>query len=324
MKVEVKVPKISKEVDKITILKWFKEVGDRVKEKDVLAEGTTKKIIFDIKSPVSGRIEEICVKEGEEVPLDTTIAVIDSKFNSFVSQNVSQEKVKLTIRERIPITGVQKEIKEHIWKSIQSTVHVTEVIKADITLLNELLERNAFSRENEEIKILDVLIKAAALSLPYFPALNSYAGKDEIISYKNINIGFTVFTEKSLIVPVIKDVDKKEVYTIYRERRALTQKAKTGTLSISDISGGTFSIVDLSLSNIFFFNPIINYPQVAVLGIGSMQNEISVIHKKIEVRKILYIMISFDQRLITGIYASGFLNRIKSILEEPDKIFSMN
>lgn len=321
MKIEVKAPKISEEINKITIVKWFKGLGDRVKEQDVLAEGTTKKIIFDIKSPASGRIEEILVKEGEEVPSDTVIAVIDSKSNFSAPQNILQEKVKLTVRERIPITGVQKEIKEHIWKSVQSTVHVTEVIKVDITLLNELLERNAFSRENEEIKILDILIKAVALSLPYFPALNSCAGKDEIISYKDINIGFTVFTEKSLIVPVIKSVDKKEVYEIYKERKALTQKAKTGTLSISDVSGGTFSIVDLSLSNVFFFNPIINYPQVAVLGIGSVQDELSVRHKKIEVRKILYITISFDQRLITGIYASGFLNKIKGILEEPDKIF---
>jgi len=321
MRIEVKVPQISKEVTKITIVKWFKEKGDRVKKQDILAEGTTKKIVFDIKSPVSGRIKEILVKEGEEVPSNTVVAIIDSRYAPVMSQDIAEERLKLTVRERVPITGVQKEIKEHIWRSAQSTVHVTEVIKADITLLTKLLEKKAFSMDNEEIKILDILIKAAALSLPYFPMLNSYVSDDEIISYKDINIGFTVFTEKSLVVPVIRNVDRKEIYEIGKERELLIKKVKTGMLSVADIEGGTFSTVDLSLSNVFFFNPIINYPQVAVLGIGSVQDELSVSHGEIKIRKILYVTISFDQRIITAICASGFLNRIKEVLEEPDRIF---
>ncbi|AJF60971.1 hypothetical protein QT06_C0001G0121 [archaeon GW2011_AR15] len=220
---------------------------------------------------------------------------------------------KVTRRE---LKGVRKTIAKNLVEAHLATVPVTTMHDADVTGLWEAREKEKISAEKKGVKLtfLPYIIKAATEALKKHPEINSTLEGDEIVLKNYYHIGFAVDTDDGLIVPVVKDADKKSLMELAKELAELGEKARARKLGIDEIKGGSFSITNLGSVGVKYFTPVINYPESAILGLGSIGNMPVASENDIKIRKILPLSLTFDHRVIDGAQASRFmLDLIKNL-----------
>lgn len=227
--------------------------------------------------------------------------------------------------ERIPLRGIRKRIAEHMHKSKTTAAHFTYVDEVDMTELIQLREQMKPLAEQKGVKLtyLPFIVKASVAALKEMPLLNASLDETtgEIVLKKYYNIGFATATEDGLIVPVIKDADRKSLLEIAAEIERLAKAAREGKIALQDIQGGTFTITSLGALGGLFATPIINYPEVAILGIHEIKKRPVVKDDQIVIRDIMYVSLSFDHRLIDGDVGARFCKKIISYLENPKLLF---
>jgi len=223
--------------------------------------------------------------------------------------------------ERVPVRGLRKIVAERMAKSIHTTAQVTHVDEADMTELVLLREAFKGSAEKRGVKLtfLPLIIKAVIPALKEFPYVNASLDEQagEIVLKKSYNIGIATDTESGLVVPVVKDADKKDVFEIAAEVQQLAAKARAGQLTLDDVHGSTFTITNQGSVGGLFATPIINYPEAAILGTHKISKRPLVREGKIEVRDVMYLSLSFDHRILDGAYAARFANRVIGIIQDP-------
>jgi 2-oxoglutarate dehydrogenase complex dihydrolipoamide succinyltransferase (E2) component len=223
--------------------------------------------------------------------------------------------------ERVAVRGLRKIVAERMSKSIHTTAQVTHVDEVDMTELVAL--RDALKAEGEKrgvkLTFLPLMIKAVIPALKEFPytnaSLDDPAG--EIVLKKSLNIGIAIDTEGGLVVPVVKDADKKDVFQIAVEIQQLAAKARSGGLTLDDVHGSTFTVTNQGSVGGLFATPIINYPESAILGTHKISKRPLVRDGKIEARDVMFLSLSFDHRVLDGAYAARFVNRIISVIQDP-------
>lgn len=228
--------------------------------------------------------------------------------------------------EIAPLRGIRKTIAERMLKSTQTTAQVTHVDEADVTelvLLREALKGSAEKRR-VHLTYLPFIIKAIIPALKEFPYVN--ASLDETVSNiilkKYYNIGIATDTEQGLVVPVVKDADRKDIFELAGEIEALADKARRGNLSLDEVRGSTFTITNVGAIGGLFATPIINLPEVAILGLHKISKRPVVRDGKVEVRDTTYLSLSFDHRVIDGAYAARFTSKIVETLQDTKKLLS--
>jgi 2-oxoglutarate dehydrogenase complex dihydrolipoamide succinyltransferase (E2) component len=228
--------------------------------------------------------------------------------------------------ERVPLRGMRKLVAEHMARSIHTTAQVTHVDEADMTELVLLREAFKGSAEKRGVKLtfLPLMIKAVIPALKEFPYVNSSLDEEtnEIVLKKSYNIGIATDTENGLVVPVVKNADSKDVFAIAGEIQSLAAKAREGSLTLDDVHGSTFTITNQGSVGGLFASPIINYPEVAILGTHKISKRPVVREGKIEVRDVMYLSLSFDHRVIDGAYAARFMNRVIEVVQDPKLLLS--
>jgi len=222
--------------------------------------------------------------------------------------------------DRVPYDGVRKAIGDHIVQSIRTAPHVTHMETVDITELWARREKEKKEAEKTGIKLtlLSYIVRAVVAALKKHPFLNAMLDEEnrEIILRKYYNIGIAVDTEAGLMVPVLKGADNKDLYKIAKEIALLAEKARSRKINAMDFKGGTFTITNVgSAGSGKFFTPVINYPEAAILGIGLIEDAPLVRNGKIEVRKVMYISLSFDHRILDGAEAARFVKDLKDLLQ---------
>ncbi len=205
--------------------------------------------------------------------------------------------------------------------SWQVIPHVTQHDLADITDL-ETARKLFISKPNysgPKVTMTALAMKAIAIALHEYPSFNSSfdTQTDEIVIKNYINIGVAVDTENGLVVPVVKDVDKKNIITIANEMNALAIKARDRKLEMSDMQGGTFTITNLGGLGGTSFTPIVNYPEVAILGMSRSRHEFQLVNDNPVPRLMLPLSLSYDHRVINGADAARFIVRLSSLLSDP-------
>jgi pyruvate dehydrogenase E2 component (dihydrolipoamide acetyltransferase) len=239
---------------------------------------------------------------------------------------VSTEAESERAEERVPLRGVRKVVAERMTKSSNTAAHVTVVEEVDMTELVVLKEAFRGSAEKRGVKLtfLPLMIKAVIPALREFPYVNSSLddGQAEIVLKKYYNIGIAMDTEQGLVVPVVKDADKKDIFAIADEIERLAQKARSGQLSLDEVHGSTFTITNIGSIGGLFSTPIINYPEVAILGVHRISKRAVVREGKIEVRDIMYAALSFDHRVFDGAYGARFLKSMIETVQEPKKLLA--
>jgi pyruvate dehydrogenase E2 component (dihydrolipoamide acetyltransferase) len=222
--------------------------------------------------------------------------------------------------DRIPYSGMRKSIGTNMSRSWNLAPKVTHHVLVDVTELLELREKLNADLTDGQIKlsITDMLTKIIAIAIKKHPIINSIFEEDSIRLIKNINIGIAVSLEKGLIVPVIKNADKKDVFSIGSEIRKLSDRARTNRLELDDIEGGTFTITNVgAYGSVDYFTPIINQPESAILGVGRIQETPLVINGEITIRSLMGFSLSFDHRVIDGAPAAQFLATVMEYMKNP-------
>jgi pyruvate dehydrogenase E2 component (dihydrolipoyllysine-residue acetyltransferase) len=223
--------------------------------------------------------------------------------------------------ERVSIRGVRRKTAEHLAQAWNSIPHVTQQDRADITELEQLRERFAPRAEEAggKMTVTAIALKVCASALKVFPQFNASIdmAKEDIIYKQYINIGVAVDTDRGLLVPVIRDVDKKNIVELAAEMTQLSKKARDRKLTPEEMAGGTFTITNLGGIGGTGFSPIVNHPEVAILGLSRSRMEPEWINNKFEPRLILPLSLSYDHRLIDGADAARFLRWIAEAFEQP-------
>lgn len=223
--------------------------------------------------------------------------------------------------ERVSMRGVRRKTAEHLWQAWTTIPHVTQQDKADITELEQLRARFAPKAEEAggKMTVTAIALKVCASALKVFPQFNASIDltKEEIIYKQYIHIGVAVDTDRGLLVPVIKDVDKKNIVELAAELTQASKKARDRKLTPDEMVGGTFTITNLGGIGGTGFSPIVNHPEVAILGLSRSSMEPVWLNGKFEPRLVLPLSLSYDHRLIDGADAARFLRWIAEAFEQP-------
>lgn len=421
---EIKMPKLGESITEGTIISWSVQVGDIIKEDDVLFEVNTAKVSAEIPSPVEGKVVEILFKEGDTVAVGTVVAIVDiggensededsvealqssatdesvAVVSKAASEETPQVKAVKSEEERwyspvvlqlareagiqpkeldtIPGTGyqgrvskkdiksyivrkqsggimiakpaatpevqritpasgtfsaegvevkemdrVRKVIADHMVMSKHTSPHVTNVVEVDVTKLVKWRDKNKdafFRREGVKLTYMPAITEAVAKALAAYPQVNVSVEGYNILFKKHINVGIAVsLNDGNLIVPVVRDADRLNLNGLAVAIDSLALKARANKLMPDDISGGTFTITNFGTFKSLFGTPIINQPQVAILGVGYIEKKPAVIETPegdvIAIRHKMYLSLSYDHRVVDGSLGGNFLYFIKEYLE---------
>jgi pyruvate dehydrogenase E2 component (dihydrolipoamide acetyltransferase) len=223
--------------------------------------------------------------------------------------------------ERVQLRGIRRVVAQHMVKSRSTAAQVTHVDEVDMSEVVHLRDRSKLSAEKRGVKLtyLPFIIKALIPALKQYPYLNASLDdeKEEIILRRYYNIGIATDTDQGLVVPVIKEADHKSITQLAAEIATLSEKARAGQLTLDEIQGSTFTITNVGGIGGMFATPIINYPEVAILGVHKITKRPVVKDNQIVIRDMTYLSLSFDHRVLDGAMAAHFVNTVKQYLEDP-------
>jgi 2-oxoglutarate dehydrogenase E2 component (dihydrolipoamide succinyltransferase) len=220
-----------------------------------------------------------------------------------------------------PLSVMRKKIAQHMVQSKQTSAHVTTVFEFDFSAIEKLRKQNKESYTERGVKLtyLPFIIQAIIAGLREFPILNASMDDNNVIYHRDLNIGIAVALEWGLIVPVLKKADEKNILGLARATNDLGDRARSKKLSPDDVQGGTFTITNPGIYGGLFGTPIINQPQVAILGVGGVKKRPVVVETEagdsIAIRSMCIMSLTFDHRLIDGAVADQFMARVKQIIE---------
>jgi len=440
---KVIMPQMGESIFEGTLTKWLKKLGDKVERDEPLFEISTDKVDSEIPAPASGTVQEILVKEGQTVQINTVVAIIGdgsakpapapkpaevkapaspppapiakepakplesrpsapppppqprqpqpqpqahasaqmgerASFRSspLVRRIARENKVNLeslagrgtgingriTKRdilsyieqgqpgaaqpaaqpagsrpsappapaapapqpmtfsgevERVPMTNMRKSIAEHMVASRRTSAHVTTFFEVDVTNVMKAREKMKaeYERSGVKLTVTPFFIQAAVNAIKRFPIINSSVDGDAVVYKRAINVGVAVNLEWGLIVPVIKNADEKNLLGIARTLSDLGERARTKKLTPDDVKDGTFTITNPGQYGGLIGTPIINQPQVAIMGMGGIKKRAAVINDAIAIRSMIILSLSFDHRIIDGAVADQFMADIQKQLE---------
>jgi pyruvate dehydrogenase E2 component (dihydrolipoamide acetyltransferase) len=279
--------------------------------------------IYEVKGTgPGGRISEDDVKAHAKalVTAAAVVAQAPPRAGHFIEPKLP-DFAKWGKIERVSMRGVRRKTAEHLAESWNTIPHVTQQDRADITELEQLRARFAPKAEQAggKMTVTAIALKVCAAALKVFPQFNASIDmeKEEIVYKQYIHIGVAADTDRGLLVPVIRDVDKKNIVELAVELSQLSQKAREKKITLADMEGGSFTITNLGGIGGTAFTPIVNHPEVAILGLSRSRIEPEWIGGKFEPRLILPLSLSYDHRLIDGADAARFLRWVAEAFEQP-------
>ncbi len=432
MRVDVVMPQMGESIAEGTITRWIKKLGEKVQRDEPLFEISTDKVDAEIPAPAAGTLVEVRNREGETVPVNQIVAIIDteggavaaekpaaasapspapaaaeparkpapaappraapappasahgalataegpSAFVSPVVRRIAAEHgvdaaqvpgtgaggrvtkkdildfigsgaarpaaaaapaagARPTVPrqpgaptfaagrvERVAMSPMRKKIAEHMVESKRTSAHVHSVFEVDMSRVVALREkyRGIYEeRHGTRLTYMPFFIKAACDALRAWPVVNASVEGDGIVYKRDLNIGVAVALDWGLIVPVIRNADELSIAGLAKKAQDLAERARTKKLNPDEVQGGTFTLTNPGVFGGLFGLPIINQPQVAILGIGGIQKRPVVIQDAIAIRPMMYMSMSYDHRVVDGAVADQFLAMVKSTLENFDE-----
>ena len=350
---EVVVPVLGESVVEATVSKWIKKQGDYVEVDDPIIELETDKVTLEVPASVSGILENTLVSEGDTVEVGALLGTINAGEKPIKNKEVpkdlkskndnkekteasniedkpvnnvvetSRDETNVNLEERIPMSRLRQAIARRLKEAQNTAAMLTTYNEVDMSALMEMRKnyQESFEKKNGvRLGYMSFFVKASIDALNQFPAVNAEIDGNDII-YKNYyNIGVAVGTSQGLVVPVLKNADKMSFGETELNIAEFGKKAKDGSLAISDMAGGTFTISNGGVYGSLMSSPILNPPQSGILGMHKIQKRPVVIDDKIEIRPMMYLALSYDHRIIDGREAVSFLVRIKEIIEDTRRL----
>ena len=403
MSVEVLMPKLGLTMTEGVVDKWYKAVGDPVKDGEVVASISSEKLSYDVEAESAGELLAIYTQEGEEVPVKTPIGLIgehgeatgtapasdapaesttpapageevtpanatptaapvnstERVFASPLARRLAKENNfelsaipgsgangRVTKRDVLSfkpapaaapateagatptqtiavggLSGLRKIIARNMRQSLASTAQLTIMAKADITdllaLRKELKAKTADDLPSQVWSLNILLVKAVAKALQDHPEMNARYDGNSLQQLDFINVGVATSLADGLIVPNIKDAGSKSLAQIQQDFARITSAAKNGEAPQADLMDGTFTITNLGSAGVEYFTPILNYPEVGILGVGGFVTNLALVDEQVVTQTKLPLSLTFDHQIIDGQPAAEFLQTIRYYLENP-------
>ena len=297
----------------------------------------------------SGRITEADVKrfheEGPPVPRMTPLAaeMIRQEGLDITSIEGTGQAAKITKADvqrfldlekhkgisphvkSIPFDGIRRSIAENMHASLHNTAQLTMFTEVDVTEMIGLRNRvREEYKQDDTVKISynDIIILATSRALKRRSYMNATLVGEEIWRHDSVHMGFAVALTEGLIVPVLRDADKKDLFEIATEARELAHKAREGELTVDEVTGGTFTISNLSMFQVDGVTPILKSPETGILGIGRVKEKPAVYNGEIAIRSMMFLNLTFDHQIVDGAPAAEFLQEVAGYLENPDLIMT--
>ena len=347
---DIIVPTLGESIVEATVSKWLKQEGDYVDVDEPIVELETDKVTLEVPANISGLIEKVIISEGETVEVGQILGSLKKgeKKPSSSKQDVQSEQVpakNLPIEpekeikkelevsnpnlktskqeERVPMSRLRKAIAKRLKEAQNNAAMLTTYNEVDMTEVMKI--RSNFQPDFEKkhsvkLGFMSFFVKASIEALKEFPAVNAEINNEEII-YKNYyNIGVAVGTSEGLVVPVLKNAEHMSFPEIEKNIVSFGTKARDGSITISDMSDGTFTISNGGIYGSLMSSPILNPPQSGILGMHKIQKRPIAINDKIEIRPMMYLALSYDHRIIDGREAVSFLVKVKENIEDPQRI----
>ena len=228
------------------------------------------------------------------------------------------------VRE-VPLSSMRRVVARRLVESMQSAPHFFLTIRVDAEAMTglraELNRQLAAGGEDLTVSVNDLIVKACAVLLRARPALNVSFGGDRLIRHRRVHVGIAVALDDGLIVPVIRDADRKSLTQVAREARDLAGRARAGQLAADEVRGGTFTVSNLGMFGVEQFTAVINPPEAAILAVGAAEPEpVATAAGEVEVRQVLRLTLSIDHRALDGATGAQFLAQLKEVLEHPLQI----
>jgi 2-oxoglutarate dehydrogenase E2 component (dihydrolipoamide succinyltransferase) len=221
----------------------------------------------------------------------------------------------------VPMSPIRKKTAEHMVLSKRISAHVSTVFEIDFTRIDQLRHKHKASFEERGVRLtyMPFILKAVVDALAAFPVLNASIEGDNVVYRKDVNLGVAVALDWGLIVPVIHHADEKNVLGLARAVNDIAERARAKKLKVEEVQGGTFTVTNPGVFGSLFGTPIINQPQVAILGLGTIEKRPVVRDDAIAIRTMAYVALTFDHRLVDGSDADRFMAQIKKTLQEFDE-----
>ncbi|MEM3673795.1 MAG: dihydrolipoamide acetyltransferase family protein [Candidatus Bathyarchaeia archaeon] len=284
-------------------------------EAEILAETVSKE---EAEAEEKIRASPAAKRLAKEHGIDLSMVVGSGPDGRIVEEDVQrfiEESRGLLpkVKEIIPLSGFRRTSAERVSASFRTAPHSTVIMEVDVSKAAELHERL-------KVSYTAIIVRASAKALKEHPIINSTFDGDKIRVFEDINVGVAVATGQGLVVPVIRNADKKSLKEIDEAINALTEKARRGKLSREEVSGGTFTISNLGMYGVDFFTPIINPPEAAILGVGRITEKPVAVEGKIEAKQVMNLSLSYDHRIVDGAPAAEFLQKVKRYIEAPENL----
>ena len=352
-KMDVLVPILGESVVEATVSKWIKKQGEFVEVDEPIVELETDKVTLEVPASISGILDNLAVSEGDTVEVGALLAMIvagekteevkkpavekkeEKVHQQKVVSNINESKpvapesklIRSTqnenLEERVPMSRLRLAIARRLKEAQNTAAMLTTYNEVDMSALMEMRSnyQDSFEKKNGvRLGYMSFFVKAAIDALNQFPAVNAEIDGNDII-YKNYyNIGVAVGTAQGLVVPVLKNADDMSFGETEANIAEFGKKAKDGSLGISDMAGGTFTISNGGVYGSLMSSPILNPPQSGILGMHKIQKRPIAIGDNIEIRPMMYLALSYDHRIVDGREAVSFLVRIKEIIEDPRRL----
>jgi 2-oxoglutarate dehydrogenase E2 component (dihydrolipoamide succinyltransferase) len=225
--------------------------------------------------------------------------------------------------QRVPMTRLRQRIAQRLLDAQAAQALLTSFNEVDLTAVQELRARHKDRFEKEQgvkLGFMSFFVKASVEALKRFPIVNASVDGTDILYHEYYDIGVAVSTDRGLMVPIVRDADTKSFADIEKEIAHYAKKAREGTISIEDLTGGTFTITNGGVFGSLLSTPIVNAPQSAILGMHKTQDRPMVVNGQIVVRPMMYLAVTYDHRIIDGREAVQFLVAIKDGLEDPGRM----
>ena len=225
-----------------------------------------------------------------------------------------------TRETREKMTTRRKRIADHLLQAQHATAHLTtfnEIDMSAVTALRERMKARVEQSHGVKLSFMPFFAKAACQALKAFPVVNAQIDGDAVIYKHYVNLGIAVASDAGLVVPNIKDADRMGLIGFQQAMGAVAKRARDGKLTMDDLTGGSFTITNGGVFGSLISTPIINYPQVAILGLHKTQDRPVAVDGRVEVRPMMYVALSYDHRIIDGQQAVLFLVRLKELMEDP-------
>ncbi len=250
-------------------------------------------------------------------PQQPAVSVVRPTEPSFAPTSGAAQGQRET-REKM--TTRRKRIAEHLLESQHATAHLTTFNEIDMSAVSAVRERMKERVEKQhgvKLSFMPFFVKAACMALKAYPTVNAQIEGDAIVYKHYVNMGIAVASDAGLVVPNIKDAERKGMIEVSRDIGTVAKRARDGKLTMEDLTGGTFTITNGGVFGSLISTPIINFPQVGILGLHKTQDRPVAVNGKVEIRPMMYLALSYDHRIIDGQQAVLFLVRVKELMEDP-------